>query len=457
MIDFRTVEERFGIRVALNSISPEKIYSIDRQTFDASPRLSRTQTIKASAVSDYFINPEQDLLRALAGETKASYKNALGAVIAGIDSLKTSVAIDLKEIKELLNVALERSESADYLKPDSLGNNSEFAWVENLLPVRDKGLINSLDENVWKKIIQDDHTEMWMAIPEILDWSEVEGFKYRATADGELHSNLSLTEFVKTFRKDTTLNTFKQRVIYMAMSKGHPVKTFNAYRCLYSELRLGKDFYILNDGSWYKVEANFQKAVEKYFSSIPKTTLSPPFLEYSHEGEGGYNEDVCAQAKGTHAMLDRKLIQFGGKYDKIEICDIFQIADSSKKQGMQFIHVKRGRSSATLSHLFAQGLVASTLLVKEQEFRKSVNKQFASANFPELPLNFSGAGSEVIFAIIDGVAGMPLDIPFFSKVTLQNCGKTISAFGYKLGIMHIPESAAHIAKKKADKAAASAP
>ena len=60
--------------------------------------------------------------------------------------------------------------------------------------------------------------------------------------------------------------------------------------------------------------------------------------------------------------------------------------------------------------------------------------------------------------IIDGPAGTPLDIPFFSKVTLQNCGKSISAFGYSVSLMHIPESAVHlaavaarVAKKKAAK------
>ena len=83
MIESRLIEDRFGIRVVLNSVSPDKISSIDRQTFDASPRISRTQTVKASSVSDYVINAEQDLLMGLVGFTKSEYSDVLGPLVAG--------------------------------------------------------------------------------------------------------------------------------------------------------------------------------------------------------------------------------------------------------------------------------------------------------------------------------------------------------------------------------------
>lgn len=107
--------------------------------------------------------------------------------------------------------------------------------------------------------------------------------------------------------------------------------------------------------------------------------------------------------------------------------------------------MKRGRSSATLSHLFSQGLVASTLLVRESNFVDEVNRQLAILKLPQLPKKFSANGNEVVYAIIDGPIGTSLDTPFFSKVTLQNCGKSISAFGYSVSLMHIPESAVHLA------------
>ncbi|WP_244750874.1 hypothetical protein, partial [Pseudomonas aeruginosa] len=70
----------------------------------------------------------------------------------------------------------------------------------------------------------------------------------------------------------------------------------------------------------------------------------------------------------------------------------------------------------------------------------------------------SSAASDVykrqIYAIVDGPASEDLDIPFFSKVTLQNYGKTISSYGFQVKLMHIPESAAYladVARKAAEK------
>lgn len=459
MVEPRLIEDRFGIRVVLNSISPEKVASIDRQTFDASPRISRVQTIKASSVSDFMISPEQDLLRGLVGFSKPEYTNTLGSLIAGIDSFKTTVSIDLANLSGLLSVALERSESRDYLAQDSHGNNSQFAWVENLLPVKEKALVDELDRIVWDRLSSKNLENMWLAVPDVIDWSQVTGFSYSSVADEtDVETNLDLTRFLGTFRKGATLETLKRREILMLMSSGVPAQRFNAFKCIYAEIKKGLDLFILHVGTWFKVEGSFQKSVESYFASLPRKTFAPPFVEYAHAGEGEYNEAVCAASPTTHGMLDRQLIKFGGTYDKIEVCDIIKFPPSTVKGGVEFIHVKRGRSSATLSHLFSQGLVASTLLVREGKFVDAVNKELARLNLSSLPNKFSARGHEVVYAIIDGPAGVSLDIPFFSKVTLQHCAKSISAFGYSVSLLHIPESAAHIAavadkvaKKKADK------
>lgn len=446
MIEPRLIEDRFGIRVVLNSISPDQVASIDRQTFDASPKISRVQTIKASSVSDFMISPEQDLLRGLVGFTKPEYKKALGGLIAGIDSFKTSLSVELSDLSETLRVSLERSESKDYLVRDSQGNNSQFAWVENLLPVKDKALIDELDKAVWKQLSSRHLENMWLAVPDIVDWSQVTGFSYsQASSEREIETSLDLARFLTTLRKGATLDTVKRKEILMIMASGVPPQRFGAFKCIYAEIKKNVDLFILHVGTWFRVEGSFQSAVEKYYTSLRRKTFVPPFMQYQHTGEGPYNEAVCAASPSTHGMLDRRLVRFGGTYDKIEVCDILKVPPVGASTGFEFIHVKRGRSSATLSHLFSQGLVASTLLVREGTFVAEVNKQLATLGLPQLPNRFSAHGNEIVYAIIDGPAGTALDIPFFSKVTLQNCAKSISAFGYSVSLMHIPESAAHLA------------
>jgi uncharacterized protein (TIGR04141 family) len=230
----------------------------------------------------------------------------------------------------------------------------------------------------------------------------------------------------------------------MIHTDGRAPAKFSAFKCIYAEIKHKAKLFILHAGSWFGVEDSFQASVERYYSDLDKKIFAVPFVEYDHSGEGEYNEYVCAQASSTHAMLDRQLIRFGGSYDKIEVCDIY------KKQGGgergEFIHVKRGRGSSNLSHLFAQGLVASSLLVRESEFVKDVNKQLAKQGFPALPEKFEAKGNDIVYAIIDGENSSSLDIPFFSKVTLQNCGKTITSYGYGIKLLHIPESAAYRVK-----------
>ena len=455
MIEPRLIEDRFGIRVVLNSVSPDRIASIDRQTFDASPRISRTQTIKASSVSDYMINAEQDLLRGLVGFTKPAYSDVLGPLIAGIDSFKASLPPELAGLKTFLATLLERSSSKDYLTRSADGHNSEFSWVENLLPVKDKDVIEELEGHLWGSLKSDARNNMWLAIPDIVDWSNVAGFSYRAEAEGtDIQEVLYLEKFLDTLRSNATLDTVKRRDIYMIYTDGRVPAKFSAFKCIYTEIKHKEKLYILHAGNWFGVEDSFQASVEKYYSDLDKKVFASPFVEYDHSGEGGYNEYVCAQASSTHAMLDRQLIRFGGSYDKIEVCDIYKIQGGGERG--EFIHVKRGRGSSNLSHLFAQGLVASTLLVREPEFVKDVNKQLAKQGFPGLPERFEAKGNDIVYAIIDGDNSSSLDIPFFSKVTLQNCGKTIASYGYGIKLLHIPESAAYRVKV-AQKVAAKKP
>lgn len=452
MIESRLIEDRFGIRVVLNSVSPDRIASIDRQTFDASPRISRTQTIKASSVSDYMINAEQDLLRGLVGFTKPEYSDVLGPLIAGIDSFKASVPAELAELKKFLTVVLDRSVSKDYLAQSADGHSSEFSWVENLLPVKDKDVIDELEAQLWRALRSPERNNMWLAVPDIVDWSNVAGFSYRAEAEGtDIQEILYLEKFLDTFRRDATLDTVKRRDIYMIHTDGRVPARFSAFKCIYAEIKHKAKLFILHAGSWFGVEASFQASIEKYYSDLDKKIFAVPFAEYDHSGEGNYNEYVCAQASSTHAMLDRQLIKFGGSYDKVEVCDIYKNQDGGERG--EFIHVKRGRGSSDLSHLFAQGLVASTLLVREPEFVKDVNKQLAKQGFPALSEKFEAKGNDIVYAIIDGENSSSLDIPFFSKVTLQNCGKTITSYGYGIKLLHIPESAAYRVKV-AQKAAA---
>lgn len=445
LLESRVIEDRFGIKVVLNSVLPDKIRSMDRQTFEASPKISRVQAIKASSVSDYSINPEQDLLRALVGDTKEPYADLFGKVIAGIDSFKASIPTELNKLNDFLSLILERSKSKDYLDKTIDGQPSEFSWVENLTPVKNKEQIEQLEAILCKEISSGVNKNIWLAIPEILEWSGLRGFKYKKNiTDEEIYEVLDLELFISTFEKGFSIEALKRRDVFVVYSNEVPDKSFPAYKCLYCEIKQGNELFILNGGSWYQVDNTFQDMVERYYRSLPIKKFELPFVEYHHSGEGDYNEYICKQKNSEYHMFDRQLVQYGGSYDKIEVCDIFKVKGENSVG--EFIHVKRGRSSSSLSHLFSQGYVASTLMVRESGFVSKLNEQLLTKDVLEFPVKFEARGYDVIFAIVDGAKEKDLDIPFFSKVTLQNIGKTISSYGYVVKLMHIPESAEYLEK-----------
>ena len=62
------VEENFGLKVALNSIDPEKIKSVDTKNLDTVLRYSRVQTSRVSSVDNFGMNIDKDILNAVTGK-----------------------------------------------------------------------------------------------------------------------------------------------------------------------------------------------------------------------------------------------------------------------------------------------------------------------------------------------------------------------------------------------------
>lgn len=89
-------EERFGLRVALNSISANRLRSVDKVTFDALSTHTRTQSSREASATEFGLDIELDLVRAVTGIPN---DEALGRRITGMDALHASVRVDLKGLR----------------------------------------------------------------------------------------------------------------------------------------------------------------------------------------------------------------------------------------------------------------------------------------------------------------------------------------------------------------------
>jgi uncharacterized protein (TIGR04141 family) len=344
-------EERFGLRVTLNAVDIEKMRSIDGQSLDAIGSQRRIQTRKESPLEDFGINVENDLLKAVTGRPE---EPTLGKQLTGTDALQVTVPANVEEIPRLLDLYHSVYKKTTY--------KEKFPWVDRLNEVRNEKQIEDLNQRLVTKLRQANNERIWMAAPDILDWTGIEGFRYTTSSQEAASPDLEVSEFLKTLRepKDLNIDTLKSHHIFSVDRQSEQTRDhWTVFKCLYCEFDINDEVYVLNNGKWYRVIRSFVQEVESVISSIPTTDLNlGSFTGY--KDEGSYNRAMA----GIHkmALMDGEIIQKPGK---VEFCDLYT-------KSKQMIHIKRYGGSSVLSHLFAQGMVSGRLFLSESAFRRQV-------------------------------------------------------------------------------------
>jgi uncharacterized protein (TIGR04141 family) len=422
-----TFEDDFGLFTTLNLVIPDTLRSVDKVNLALSGKKTREQLIKSGDINDFGVDIEQDLVRMVTG--KSSAEN-LGGIITGRDSFHVSIESTFKNIKVFLKRYLDYYKKDDYKK--------DFAWIDNVRKVEDKKLIEELDGKLIGKIKGNDHDKMWLAVPEIIDWSGIEGFKYKK-GDEKIFEDLYLNDFNNYLGDnigDLTVKKLKHTYnVYCGydFSKSN-FKRWSVYDCIYCEIGHGGNVYVLNNKRWYKINSDFVAQINDRYEAVPRAGFSLP--DYKEDdfggkggdkGEGGYNKSVSIGDKGF-ILFDKKNISIGGGHSRVEFCDLYQKVDR------RIIHVKIYGNSSVLSHLFNQGLVSGELFLSEREFRDKVNNQFTAdckiASTAERP---NSKDYEIVFGIICN----DLNLPFFSKISLTNVFRRLDVMGYKVSLLMI--------------------
>ena len=420
LVDFAKLEMNFGLKAALNLLNVESLRSIDKSSFEQHPTQTRHQTGVAAELQSFGLDIERDLLRAITGEPT---DHIYGSRISGMDSLKLSVETDLNGLRSLLKKVVGAHNDESY-------KNGPFAWVDHIGEVKDKPTHARLDELLVEKLRKIDHENIWLTVPEIVDWNRVVGFKYSESNRAPQHYDIRVTDLLETFKEEMSdIGRLKQRRIYCVDADGLTVFERPAYRFVYAELQHDGDIYVLNNGKWYKVSRSFSDQINRYFRDVPKYSKSLPIFE--DDTEGGYNERVAKSDPGSFVLLDKKNIKVTSAASPVEPCDLL-------RDGNEFIHVKRYGGSSVLSHLFNQGLVAGELFQMESDFRKKLNpklpEQFRIADPTQRPKSNEYS---VIFAVISESDEPALSIPFFSKISLRHVVSRLEAIGYRVALAKI--------------------
>jgi uncharacterized protein (TIGR04141 family) len=434
-------ERGYGLRTALNLIYPKlssdlpRLREIDSKRRGSTIVRARTQTSQQTDIETFNINELRDVMDRATG---APADVIWGSRVSGGDSLGLAFDQDFDQIGALCRRIETAHGGTDY--------RARFAWIDNVQPVTDPDLIDRLTDEVLNRLRTRQIDGLHLAPPEIVDWDRVIAFKYHFDRrprgqDGPVtHSDIRLPDYIAGLDKtgklqDVDVKKLRTGQISALDADDALSAKWSAWRCLTGDLQLGRETFILDDGDFFRVDADYMKALDQAVGGIPISTLSLPATTRTTIEET-YNR-TAARSSPNLLLLDRQTVRLPGR-SPIEICDLLS-ADRC------LVHVKRHRGSSDLSHLFNQGLVSAELLQMNEEFRAAAIAKInqiagARAQFNFLrSVPFVPSDYEVVYAIVEAWKGRSMveALPFFSKVALREVATNLRSRGFRVAMQQI--------------------
>jgi len=229
LIDSQFIEMNFGLRVALNCLDANSLRSIDKSSFETYPKQSREQSGRAAELQYFGVDVERDLLRAVTGIPKDKW---FGERLSGMDALKLSLEVDLSSLKGLLSKVMAAFEDDSYKK-------GAFSWVDHIGEVKESTLSDSLDQHLLSKIRSGDTNNIWLSVPEIIDWNRVVGFRYSMAKNAPRFYDIRIPDFLESVAgKQLDNDLLLRRKIYCVDTDYLSVFERPAYYYLYAEVAI---------------------------------------------------------------------------------------------------------------------------------------------------------------------------------------------------------------------------
>jgi uncharacterized protein (TIGR04141 family) len=423
-----TYENDFGLRVALNTVDPDQLRSIDVRTVEELTFYTRRQASRGSSLEEFGLDVTQDLLR---GVTGAPRDRNMASRLTGADSLTLNVPISFENLGAKCKRLLAAYQADAY--------KDRFGWIDHLALVRDARSREALDDVLVSAIRNRKTDKLYLAIPEPIDWQHFAGVRY-STERGkkEVHEDLDLEEYVDTVEVlgELSVADLRRHSVETERAEGGSGDQYwSIYSCIVFEVEWQGNLYALSGGQWFRIAKDFAAQVRTAISQIPAPALSFPNAKVGDE-EKAYNAKV-SQQDADILLLDRRLVPgaFGG--DGIEVCDLLS------KEG-HFIHVKKRTRSSTLSHLFAQGTVSAEAFLGDSAFRDGLRlsaKKLKPSFVQLVPKDRPDASRyEVVYVIITKKPGnVPSSLPFFSQLHLMQAAHRLRVMGYRVSVCGVKE------------------
>lgn len=418
------IEKNFGLKIALNLSEPDKIKSIDKTKIDRNPIKSRQQSSQHIPINNFDFNFDWEILKSVTGITfnKSDDKQEL---ITGSDSV--NIATNIETIEDFIFLSERLLDS--YCLEDYKEN---YPWIDYIIPIIDSELNDSLDVKIEEKLYLNDLDNMWLSIPNIIDYDNFSGFTYKRGSNQVRRFDLDLFQCLKDKKKsldDINISYLQRSNIFVLDGNNQEIDCWSIYDALNVEIELDDSIYVLNEGDWYEIDKDYSLEVDKFFDRY-KNSCDLVLPNYNGRSEPQYLIDITNDDDNL-ILMDRNFIKPQNASSKIEFSDLI------KKDDHRIIHVKKYSSSSVMSHLFSQALISSEVLLEYDETVEEVNKYISSRHNYTFEFNPDDFPRKIITLAVMQKKEGDLHLPFFSKINFRKNCKNIENMGYKIEIMKV--------------------
>lgn len=433
ILNLDRLEPNFGLKVALNSIDSSKLRSVDKKNYEDMVVSSSISLSSQSNLSSFNIDTYSDILRQVTGTPT---DDGFATRVTGADALTVNKEISAADLPSFCTQLEKVFKLEDYKK--------NFAWIDNLQIVRSKQTVQKLNELLLEELKTGQPSRSHLALPENINWQDIDHFRVDG-AGARQFVELDLTEILDAMGPkldELTVDKLKSRKVGVTYSRTSGVdQRWTFYRCLVSEQEIGECLYALIEGSWFQIQKTLVDEVNTFTDSLKESgTLMP---EHRHgEAEIDYNNRLASSSDDL-LLLDRVTGAIPGESGTVELCDVLSSSG-------ELIHVKRKSRSASLSHLFSQGLVSASVLLSDRNFRRAMRQKVEVAAeytdpapwlalIPEDDEDLEPSKYCVTYAIVPTNSFSDHRwLPFFSKLSLMNQAKALRLMGLDVALKRIP-------------------
>lgn len=420
VIDRTFVEPDFGLKVTLNVVNPESLDMLDTRTLDRITKQTRTHLNAGRPLEDFGIEPDLDWLRLVRG---TSNDVSIEGKVEGSDAFRVTWDKGIETLDTCCRSLYDSYRSENY--------KQNFGFVDHLrrLPATDP-LVKDLEVKVLDLLAHRDKEWLAIAHPDVPS-PEIETFEIwcgdtKQKDIEELDLEVLFLFIDKYIDENCETPDFQKIWIISLDAQGEARSQKTAlWKYLVAHIEHENHIYVLSLGQWFQTDKSYLDELRKKVAAIEDVTDDfncPTWPKKVKEED--YN--VILANKNNWLLLDRKMFRFGNSTNKIECADLLT-------SDFDFVHVKCMTSSATMSHLFAQGAVSARLYRIDQNYREKIVAAFRGKYNRD-----GGENSRVVYAIGTSKKGSIAEsLFFFSLVNLVQHNEILKGMGIAVSICKI--------------------